>query len=433
MSTETVQTTKPIYDRHRAAHYQFLKVNGWKSEYNSVDNLLRYLARKSGSESSKRIYCWQLYHFCLFTGMGPDELATLKRDRAENLAQKFADRIGEGSPRYANMSVASLRAFYLSNGYKHGKTVELESFHVRRRFRVVPEYIPTKGEVYRMADSASSLRDRAIILTMFSSGLRNSTLRALLYQDVSTELVKGIANVRLPVYLEMKKNFPDACKGGIEYDSFACDEATQAIKLYLKERERKYGKTQPNDPLFASDYNQTPKGERNSRFLSDRELQIVIKAAAKKADLAEWGAVHPHCLRKSFETVLHTQLIDGTNMDVKVQEVLMGHILPGSQDNYFDRSKIEWLRIQYSKLKFGRAAIENKFRVIQSAIVRAFEGTDVDPEKALEEYMEQKKASGMSGNAPSNPSPKPQNQESRLGEAGPVPGDGDPPPEEPVC
>ena len=198
---ETIASTSD----KRGAHFQFLKVDGWKSEYGSVDNLLRYLARKSRSESSKKIYCWQLYQFCLFTKMGPEDLARLRRDRAETLAQEFADRIGDNSPRYANMAVVSLRAFYLSNGYKHGKTVELESYHVRRRFRVVPEYIPTKTEVYRMADSASSLRDRAIILTMFSSGLRNSTLRALLYQDVSTELAKDIANVRLPVYLEMKK------------------------------------------------------------------------------------------------------------------------------------------------------------------------------------------------------------------------------------
>jgi hypothetical protein len=85
--------------------------------------------------------------------------------------------------------------------------------------------------------------------------------------------------------------------------------------------------------------------------------------------------------------VLHTPLLDGTNLDVSIQEVLMGHVLPNSRDNYFDRSKVDWMRLQYSKLRFGRAVIENKFKVLELAVARAFEGTDIDPGKALEEYV----------------------------------------------
>jgi hypothetical protein len=87
---------------------------------------------------------------------------------------------------------------------------------------------------------------------------------------------------------------------------------------------------------------------------------------------------------------MHTQLLDGTNLDVNVQEVFMGHVLPNSRDNYFDRSKVEWMRLQHSKLRFGRAVIENKFKVLELAVARAFEGTDIDPEKVLEEYIRSK-------------------------------------------
>jgi len=77
-------------------------------------------------------------------------------------------------------------------------------------------------------------------------------------------------------------------------------------------------------------------------------------------------------------------------MDVKVQEFFMGHVLPGSQDPYFDRSKVERMRIQYSKLRFGRATIENKFKVLKAAVARAFEDTDIDPEQVIEDYLKLK-------------------------------------------
>lgn len=104
-------------------------------------------------------------------------------------------------------------------------------------------------------------------------------------------------------------------------------------------------------------------------------------------DHATGLAKHPHSIRKSFQKVLRTPMIDGTNLDVGYQEVLMGHILPNSRDNYLDLDKVEEMRLLYSKLQFGRAVVENKFKVIQLAVARAFEGTDIDPERAIEEYV----------------------------------------------
>ena len=68
----------------------------------------------------------------------------------------------------------------------------------------------------------------------------------------------------------------------------------------------------------------------------------------------------------------------------------MGHVLPGSQDPYFDRSKVNYMRIQYSRLKFGRTVIENRFKVLKVAVARAFEGTDIDPEQVIQEYVKMK-------------------------------------------
>jgi len=370
-----------------ARYLQFLEEKGWCSSYHSVNNLLLHLMRKSKSEGSKRIYLWHLYKFCQYTNRKPNELIALRRNQVEKLVQEYADSLRDASPRYSNLAIAILKTFFTVNGFKHAKALELETYHVPRRFRITPEYIPTRLEVYRMADSAGSLRDRAIILTLFSTGLRNSTLRALRYGDIAEELKRGQTNILIPIYYEMKNIVPDACKGGIPYYTFTCDDATQALKLYLKEREEKYGGIDESEPLFSSEYNQIPKNERRRKPFMARELRIIIKLAAKKAGIIQWEAIHPHCLRKAFETVLHSPLIDGGNLDVKIQEFFMGHVLPGSQDPYFDRSKIEYIRTQYSRLKFGRPAIEDKFRVLKAAVARAFEGTELDPEQVIEEYV----------------------------------------------
>lgn len=376
---------------HKCPNYQsFLKVKEWKSNYRCVNNLLAHLMRKSKSEGSKRLYLWHLHKFCEYANKKPNELVGLRRNQAEKLAQEYADSFRNTSPRYSNLAVAVLKTFFVANGFKHAKSLELETYHAPPRFRISPEYIPTKSEVYSMADSACSLRDRAIILTLFSAGLRNSTLRAIRCKDVVGELEKDYSNVMIPVYPEMKEVEPNACKGGIPYYTFTCDEATQALKLCLKERADKHCQIEVSEPLFCSEYNQIHKDDRKKKTLTSREIQIIVKSAAKRAGITDWEAVHPHCMRKAYETVLHSQLIDGGNLDVKTQEFFMGHVLPGSQDPYFDRSKVERMRTQYSRLKFGRATVENKFKVLKAAIARAFEDTGIDPEQVIEEYVKLK-------------------------------------------
>jgi integrase len=373
--------------------YTFLRVDGWKSEYISVDSLLRHLSRKCKSEASRRAYLSRLYSFCLYAEIDPDRLITLPKELIEKQVQDYADQFNDGkhSLRYMNNIINLLRAFFIANGFKGAQALEVEGYHVPARYRKRPEYIPKKNEVYLMADSACSLRDRAIILADYSTGIRSSSLRALLIRDVEAELFKGVSNLLIPIYPEMKLIEPYACKGNIPYFTFTCDEATEAIRLYLRERREEYGNLLSHEPLFASEYNQISRNERKSTILSTRQLQNVVKSAAQRAGLPQWQHVTPYSLRKAFETVLHSELIDGGRMDGKIQEFFMGHILPGSQDAYFNKTDIAMLRDEYAKLNFGRIAVENKFKILRMAVARAFKDTGLDGEKIMEEYVKIKR------------------------------------------
>ena len=363
-------------------------VDGWVSPYNSVNNLLRRLSRRTGSEATKRSYLGVIRRFCCYVGMDPDELLKLEREKLESLVQSYCDKFNNPnySRKYANNVLRILKSFFEANGLR----LNVEGYYLPTRYRKRPEYIPTKNEVYDMADNAGSLRNRAIILTLFSTGLRVSTLIALIYGDVKEELEKGYPIVKIPVYPEMKKRIPEACKGNISYFTFTCREAVKAIKLYLEERKRKYGDIEPNQPLFHSEYNQITREQRKVKFMSIREVELIVKSSARKAGIKEWMYVTPHSLRKTYESILRSELIDGGRLDIKTQEFFMGHVLPGSQDAYYDKSKVEELRAEYARINFSRKIVENKFKLIELSLIKAFEGTGIDWKEALNEYVKLK-------------------------------------------
>ena len=75
--------------------------------------------------------------------------------------------------------------------------------------------------------------------------------------------------------------------------------------------------------------------------------QKMLRKAAKAAKIREWKYITPHCLRKAFE-----RAVRNSGLGTKDQEFFMGHILPGSQDAYYDYTKIEELRKKYMKIQF---------------------------------------------------------------------------------
>lgn len=335
---------------------EYLKISGWESGYSSVNNLLRHLRyRKTGSERSRETYCSSVHSFCIFTDKFPDELVVLEKEDIEKLIEDYCYHNMERrwkSPRTANSVLFRLKTFFKVNGFRGNRSLDIDCFHQSVRERIKPQYIPTIDEARRMAEVAGSLRNRAIILFLSSTGLRNSTLRALQYGAVKEELEKGVTNIHIRVHKGMKKVVNSACKGNIEYFVFTSGEATEALRLYLTDRRKRLGELHDDDVLFCAEYNQISRSLRARRPLTSRELQLLIKESARKAGIKEWNDVYPHCLRKTFDSVLRSQFLDGGRLDLKTQEFFMGHILGGSMDTYFDKTKIEELRKEYSKLIF---------------------------------------------------------------------------------
>ncbi len=362
-----------------------LKVKGWNSGYNSVDRLLRHLGRKTRSEGSRATYLKTLARFVSFTGLSPVQLVGLKKEEVEEKVQAFCDLAV--APRTANRKMEELKSFFKCNGFRVGDkcNLVLEKRYVGARQRSRPEYIPTDEEIYRMVSEAGlNLKWRAFLLTLYTSGMRNSTGRAMRYGDVREELEADVVPLLVRIYPEMKEVVPGACKNKIPYLVFISKETVKAVKAYLDEREARLGSLDDKQVLFCSDNRQIPKEKRPYSPLDMTAPQKYVRKAAKAAQIREWRNVTPQSLRKAFE-----RAVRNSGLDPKDQEFFMGHILPGSQDVYYDKTKIEELRRKYARVLFfpSRTASPEGLRKKQVLDTVKVLGFSEDKIKRVEEAL----------------------------------------------
>lgn len=139
--------------------------------------------------------------------------------------------------------------------------------------------------------SLRALRDRAVLETLFSTGLRVSELCAL------------------SRYIDMKRGeITVRGKGEKLRVVFLAESAKEAIQKYLAVRQDAY------DALFVS---LDKKGKVIGRIIP-RAVQRLVDKAAREAGIPK--KVHPHEIRHSYATDL---LINGA--DIRAVQELLGH------------------------------------------------------------------------------------------------------------
>ncbi len=136
-------------------------------------------------------------------------------------------------------------------------------------------------------DSVSGLRDRAILETLYSTGMRVSELVGLDQRD--TDLIAGAMKVR--------------GKGKKERIVLLGSEAQRAVRNYLEER------APGQDALFLN---------KLGKRLSDRGIRRIINKYVKKCSLEQ--KISPHSIRHSFATHMVNN-----GADLRSVQELLGH------------------------------------------------------------------------------------------------------------
>jgi integrase len=289
-----------------------------------------------------------MHYFLTHAKLTPDKLLEISEDdiikKYTHVKQKYLQM---GKSASAHRIYVVLSTFLESNRKKITFTkrdkVTVEEKRVRR------QYIPKKSEIYRMADSSGSLRNRAIILVMFQSGIRKNAVSSLTYGHV-----KGFLYPELTIPVRMRitddidsKNRKYKIK---YYFAFLQDEAAEALKTYIDYRKDVEGwQAKDDDLIFISDSNFNSKGMPQP--LSSGAINAMVKRSAKHIGLDPerfWA----HLLRKSFRKILYQAPIDND-----LAEAIMGHQLKDSKENYFDRYDHDWIASEYMKAPFSREGV----------------------------------------------------------------------------
>jgi integrase/recombinase XerD len=142
-------------------------------------------------------------------------------------------------------------------------------------------------------DSALGLRDRAMLETLYASGLRVSELVTLKVAQVSQDM--GVVRV--------------IGKGGKERLVPLGEEALSWIKRYLKESRPQILKQRMTDALFVTGH---------GGAMTRQAFWQLIKRSATQAHLNK--PISPHTLRHAFATHLLNH-----GADLRVVQLLLGH------------------------------------------------------------------------------------------------------------
>ena len=246
--------------------------------------MLEELQRRNFSSETIRGYIGAVERFARFFGKPPDRLGP------DHIRQYQAHLLHERQ---------------LAVGTVVAQTAGLRFFFVRTlKRRFPPDSIPypkypshripkvlSPDEVAQLIDAASNLQARAILMLLYSTGVRRSELVRLRLEDIDSK--------RMVVHIRQGK-------GGKDRDVPLCAKLLETLREYWKVKK-------PKTWLFPAGI-----ARRGGDHLSAKEVWHICSEAARHAGLNK--RVAPHMLRHSFATHL---LENGA--DLPTIQILMGH------------------------------------------------------------------------------------------------------------
>ncbi len=298
---------------------------------------------------TRRKFAQHLIQFCNYMNIDPEEWRNLDKFEARDLAWKFVSKKAEKHPSTAKVILVALKSFYRN---KQGEQLPLDSGrggkhylptrHVKRSF----EHIPNKQEMYQIVDMTSSLRDKTILLLLFQSGVRVNVIEHLTYGDVEDHLDEEIITLKITPRLDYKlrgRNIPF-------YYTFLNGEGAETLRRYCQVHHKG---SEGDTPLFYT---------RQGNPVHQRWVWKVVKMCAERTGL-DPKTIWTHTIRKAFRKIVRQAPIDDDD-----KEQLMGHVIPGSREAYFDRKDVDLIKEAYQKCNFTREIPESNHVRMKSEI-----------------------------------------------------------------
>jgi integrase/recombinase XerD len=245
--------------------------------------MLEELQRRNYAKSTIESYLHAVEDFARYFGMSPDQL------NQEHIRQYHLHLVNERKLSVNTVvgRIAALRFFFVKTLRRPYQREDLPS---PRRPKKLPTVL-SQDEVARLLDSAGNLFHYAILMTLYSTGLRRAELSRLRVSDIDSE--------RMVIHVHQGK-------GNRDRDLPLTPKLLETLRTYWRWKK-------PQTWLFPrlgiADADQP---------ISTKSVYFAVQEAAKRAGLQK--PVSPHTLRHSWATHL---LENGA--DLRTIQMLLGH------------------------------------------------------------------------------------------------------------
>ena len=187
----------------------------------------------------------------------------------------------------------------------------------------------TTHEIKKMLDVAKSLRNRAIVLFLSSSGVRRGALPTLRIRDLKQMQFGCLA---VTVYAGHRE----------QYTTFINKEATEALAAYHERRKIQGEILTPDSLVFPS-----VNSKRPNTPVTETTISMLIRRIKKSAGIGgvDDSNLLVHAFRRRFDTIFKLK----DNANVSLVERLMGHSTTVQLDNHYFQPTIDDLFAEYQK------------------------------------------------------------------------------------
>ena len=318
------------------------------------------------SITTQRIYLSRLYTFLEFTSLTPKKFLGLNDKKRKRIVKKYLnERKREGKQGIVANTFAVINSFLAY----HDKKIEWEKGD-RRKYahssgvwkgrRIALK----KEEVYALADATTTLRDRALILCMWQSGVRPNCLSRWDWKLVKNHVDKEEQSY-IPLRLSHGYDTKTSSYGNGFFYTFLNEESVKALKVYLDYRRKEQGwEPKDNDPLFVTE---GKGGKRKGKQLNRQTFHDILNNAAR-ANGIDPLTISPRSLRKSYATNLASAGVQPFFISF-----FLGHSPKVNDEYYINFQDVDNLYKQYSKANWSRAGgsrlnhVEEELRQVKTA------------------------------------------------------------------
>jgi integrase/recombinase XerD len=246
--------------------------------------MLEELQRRNYSQTTVNTYLKVVADFARYFHRPPDELGK-EQIRAYQVHLFQERKLGV---RTVGLHTAALRFFFCKTLKRMYPVEEVPYPRAPRRLPI----ILTREEAIRLIDSASNLFHRAMLITMYSTGMRRAELCRLKVEDIDS--------TRMLIHIRQGK-------GGKDRDVPLSPKVLETLREYWRWMK-------PKTYMFPGTIN----GSRADKPITPKVLWEACREAARRAGITK--AVRPHLLRHSFAT----HLVEG-GADLPTVQALLGH------------------------------------------------------------------------------------------------------------